>query len=92
MNQRELKQQATIRKKVNCSLTDCGQYFTFEISEQSLSQSDQNKRIYVGKCRKCYKDVKLKASQRNSFSAIYGQANYVVTTSTFTDIFEQVGK
>ncbi len=92
MNQRELKLQTTIKKKVNCSLTDCGQHFTFTISEQVLALSDQNKRIYVGKCSRCHKDVKLKASQRNSFAAIYGQANYVVTTSTFTDMFEQVGK
>ncbi len=92
MNQRENKQLATIRKKVNCSLTDCGQFFTFTISEQVLALSDQNKRIYVGKCSRCHKDVKLKASQRNSFAAIYGQANYVVTTSTFTDLFEQEEK
>ncbi len=92
MNQRELKLQTTIKKKVNCSLTDCGQYFTFTINEQVLAQSDQNKRIYVGKCSRCHKDVKLKANQRNSFAAIYGQANYVVTTSTFTDLFEQEEK
>jgi hypothetical protein len=89
MNQRELKQQATIKKKVGCSLTDCGQYFTFTISEHLLAQSDQNKRIYDGKCSRCHKNVKLKASQRNSFAAIYGQANYVVTASTYTDLFEQ---
>lgn len=92
MNQRELKQQATIKKKVACILTDCGQYFTFAISEQVLALSDQNKRIYVGKCSRCYKHVKLKASQRNTFAAVYGQANYAVTTSTFTDFFVKVEK
>mgnify|MGYP000524029966 CR=1 FL=1 len=89
MNQRELKLQATIKKKVGCSLTDCGQYFTFTISEQLLAQSDQKTKIYAGRCSRCRKHVKLKDGQLNSFSAIYGQANYVVTISTFTDLFEQ---
>jgi hypothetical protein len=88
MNQKELKKQATIKKKVGCSLTDCGQYFTFTISEHVLALSEQNKRIYAGKCSKCHKAVKLRDSQCNAFASVYGSPNYAVSTSTFNDLFE----
>lgn len=88
MNQQELKQQASIKRKVDCILADCGQYFTFTISEHVLALSEQNKRIYVGKCTRCHKDVKLRARQCNSFASVYGRPNYVVSTSTFNDLFE----
>jgi hypothetical protein len=88
MNQRELKQQATLKKKVGCILTDCGQFFTFTISEHVLALSEQNKRTYTGKCTRCHKHVKLRDSQRNSFASVYGSPNYVVSTSTFNALFE----
>jgi hypothetical protein len=88
MNQRELKQQATLKKKVGCILTDCGQFFTFTISEQVLALSEQNKRTYTGKCTRCHKHVELRDSQRNSFASVYGSPNYVVSTSTFNALFE----
>lgn len=89
MNQQELKKQATIKKRVGCSLTDCGQYFTFTISEHVLALSDHNKRLYIGKCVRCHNSVKLKADDCRHFEAVYGQTNYIVSASTFDGLFDQ---
>ena len=37
MNSQQLKKRANIKKKVGCTLTNCGMHFTFTISESELA-------------------------------------------------------
>ena len=89
MNSQQLKKQANIKKKVGCTLTDCGMHFTFTISENVLALRDEKKRQFCGVCIKCHKSIKLNASNLHTFQSVYGKANIVVMKSSFSSLFDE---
>ncbi len=89
MNSQQLKKQANIKKKVGCTLTDCGLHFTFTIGENELALADEKKRQYSGVCNKCHKSIRLNASNLLTFQSVYGKANIVVMKSSFNSLFEE---
>ena len=88
MNNQQVKKIANMNKKVGCILTDCGQHFTFAINENTLALGDNNKKMYVGKCVRCHKSIKLKANALPTFQAAYGKTNFEVMKSSFNNLFE----
>ena len=89
MNKQQLKKQANIKKKVGCTLPDCGMHFTFIIGENELALADEKKRQYSGVCNKCHKSIKLNAPNLITFQAVYGKATIVVMKSSFSSLFEE---
>lgn len=80
-----------MKKKVGCILADCGKYFTFTISEDVLALADDKKRIYIGKCSKCHKSIKLKDDDKGVFTDVYGETNFKIIKTTFNEMFEKNG-
>lgn len=78
-----------MKKKVGCTLTDCGKHFTFTISEDVLAFSDDKKKIYTGKCSKCHKSIKLKDNAKGVFTSVYGTTNFEIMKTTFNEMFEK---
>ena len=89
LNNQQLKKQANIKKKVGCTLTDCGMHFTFTIGENVLALADEKKRIYSGICNKCHKSIKLNAPNLLTFQSVFGKATIVVMKSSFSSLFEE---
>ena len=89
MNKQYLKKQESMKKKVGCILADCGKYFTFTINEHVLALGDDNKKIYMGKCSKCHKSIKLKNNDKGVFTDVYGETNFEIIKTTFNEMFEQ---
>ena len=77
-----------MKKKVGCILTDCGQHFTFTISDNVLALADDRKKIFTGKCLKCHRSVKLNANAIGTFQTVYGKTNFEIMKSSFNNLFE----
>ena len=77
-----------MKKKVGCILTDCGQHFIFTVNENVLAIGGNKKQIYVGKCLKCHKSIKLNGDALGTFQAVYGKTNFEVMKSLFNNLFE----
>ena len=45
MNKQQIQKLESMKRKVACPLSDCGQYFTFTINEFVLALADEAKRI-----------------------------------------------
>ena len=89
LNNQQLKKQVNLKKKVGCTLTDCGMHFTFSIGENVLALADEKKRLYSGVCNKCHKSIKLNAPNLLTFQSVYGKATIVVMKSSFSSLFEE---
>lgn len=89
VNKQQQKKQESIKKKVGCTLTDCGMHFTFTIGENELALADERKRKYSGVCTKCHRSIKLNASNLLAFQYVYGKTNIVVMKSSFKNLFEE---
>jgi hypothetical protein len=89
VNNQQLKKNTNIKKKVGCTLTDCGVHFTFTIGENVLALADEKKRLYSGVCKKCHKSIKLNAPNLLTFQSVYGKTTIVVMKSSFNSLFEE---
>ena len=89
LNNQQLKKQANIKKRVGCTLTDCGMHFTFTIGDNVLALADEKKRLYSGVCNKCHKSIMLNAPNLLTFQSVYGKATIVVMKSSFSSLFEE---
>ena len=62
-----------IKKKLNCSQSNCGEHFAFEITAEKLAIAKQNSRFrYQGKCARCGTVLKLSASGMAALAGIAG--------------------
>jgi len=59
LNKKETTGLKRIEKKMNCELVDCGEHFTFEVTEHDEANAENRKAIYRGKCGRCHRVVKL---------------------------------
>lgn len=87
MNKQLLKKQESIKKKISCAFTDCGQHYTFTALEHEVSIVHNRKKIYSGSCSKCHKAIKLTTNNLLTFQSVFGKANIKILKSSFNDIF-----
>lgn len=90
MNKKHIADIEKLKLKVGCETENCGQYFTFNVTEHALTVKNDRKKIYVGSCSKCHKVLKLTEKGLKTFKAAYGETNIAVIKPKFDDIFEEV--
>jgi hypothetical protein len=78
-----------IKKKLNCSQSNCGEHFAFEITAEKLAIAKQNSRFrYQGKCARCGTVLKLSASGMAALSVGFGKYKLIVHETKYDDLFE----
>jgi hypothetical protein len=85
----ENKSITALRKKMHCQQENCGQHFTFNVSEKYLKNIPKQKQRYTGTCSKYNMSIKLTPSQLRLFSTHMGEPSFNVMKSTFDQLFSR---
>jgi hypothetical protein len=86
LSQTQEKKLETIRRIINCNLSDCGKYIELRIDEHSNVLEDK-KRVYAGLCNKCGKRFKIKHSYLAVLGKALGSPKIHVANTAFSGLF-----
>jgi len=89
LNKREREYLDKIKKRLGCSLGDCGTYFNLEIGEVALTDFEDRKKKYSGKCSKCHKHIVLRGTEIDRFEKTMGIPTIQVIKTNFEQLFEE---
>jgi hypothetical protein len=79
-----------IKKKLNCSQSNCGEHFAFEITAEKLAIAKKKARyMYQGKCTRCGTVIKLSTNGLAALSIGFGKYQFIVHETKYNDLFEQ---
>ena len=87
LNKREREYFDKIKKRLGCSFGDCGTYFNLEIWEVALTEFEERKKKYSGKCSKCHKHIVLRGTELDRFEKTMGIPTIQVIKTTFEQFF-----
>ena len=89
LNKREREYFDKIKKRLGCSLGDCGTYFNLDIGEVALTEFEERKKKYSGKCSKCHKHIVLRGTELDRFIKTMGIPTIHVIKTTFNQFFTE---
>lgn len=76
------------KKRMNCSLDDCGQHVTISTTKEYLENVDEEKQVFKVKCSKCSNAFTLKKRELDFFRKHFGEPKLEVKSTTFDNLFE----
>ena len=89
LNKREREYFEKIKKRLGCSLGDCGTYFNLDIGEVALTEVEERKKKYSVKCSKCHRHIGLRGTELDRFEKTMGITTIQVIKTTFNKFFTE---
>jgi len=87
MNAAEQKKLASLKKKLNCDLSDCIESIRFEVLETELQFVEKDKIRYRAKCSKCNASSKFNRKNIELLEKLFGEVRIVVRKNNYDSLF-----
>ena len=89
MNKATQERIQRMRKRLNCTLEDCGTHVVLSATQDYMDNIAEAEQEYAARCTKCNTTFKLKQIELHFFETHFGKPTFNIRPTTFKSLFEE---